>query len=72
MIEQLLLTTFLGLEIAEDEFAFAEDPRDLRRFRAMSQALESRRGVSSRLKVHPAYHAFLGMSDSVGPQMPLT
>jgi hypothetical protein len=68
-VEQLLAATFLGIEVVDGDFTYAQDPGDLRRFKAMSRALGNRRHSPARYKVHPAYHSYLGMSDSSDPQM---
>jgi hypothetical protein len=72
MVTRLLEATFLGVEIRDGEYAYAEDPGDLRRFRALSSAMATRRSAPARYKIHPAYHPFLGISDTEAEQLALT
>lgn len=71
VFELLLESAFFGLEVADGEFVYAEDPTELKRLTALARTLETRRGVPARFKIHPAYHVFLGVTDTGPGQMAL-
>jgi hypothetical protein len=59
---QLLSLSFLGQEVHEDEYEFAENPRDRRRIDGLAQRLAATRGRAPRFQIHPAYQAYLDIS----------
>jgi hypothetical protein len=56
-------SSLLGIEVKENDFRFAEDPIDYRKNAVLSQRLSERRGRSPRFLVHPAFRAFLEISE---------
>jgi hypothetical protein len=68
MVKILCGLTFLGIEIGEDRFAFGEDPQRYRRNEVQARRYSERRGQLRRYKVHPAFRAFLEITNGGEPE----
>ena len=69
-INHLIALSFLGREVREAAFEFAEDPRELKRLDAVARRFASSEGREPRLRIHPAYQAYLDIAatDDVAQQ----
>jgi len=63
ILDHLSSISFLGIEVKENDFRFAEDPIDYRKNAVLSQRLSERQGRPPRFLVHPAFRAFLEISE---------
>lgn len=61
-IEQLCACSFLGMEIREDEFEFANDEDEMRKISVMARKLLESRSSGLRYKINRPFHAFLEIS----------
>jgi hypothetical protein len=61
---ELCLLTFLGVEIAADSFAYAEDLQTHRRNLRLAEEHAQRSGREPRFRIHPAFWRFMGISPS--------
>ncbi|HEX2050249.1 MAG TPA: hypothetical protein VHJ34_06390, partial [Actinomycetota bacterium] len=70
VLDQLVALSFLGREVHEGAFEFAENPRDRKRLDAVARGFATSRGADARYRIHPAYQAYLNVaaSDSVRQQ----
>jgi hypothetical protein len=70
IVDHLVSLSFLGREIHDDQYEFAENPRDRRRLDGLGKRLAAQRGREARFRIHPAYQAYLDVSkaDSVAQQ----
>ena len=59
VIAHLRALSFLGAEIREDDFAFAEDVAGLRKQDGMMRTLMEQLGREPRFQVHPAFRSYL-------------
>jgi hypothetical protein len=59
LIDHLILLTFLGVEVDENEFVFTEDPKELKRNQILSAKLARQLKRKRRFKIHSAFHSFL-------------
>lgn len=67
-VSSLVALSFLGRETKSGVFQFAENPRDDRRNSAVAAGFARRESRSPRLKIHPAFHAYLGVVESHRPR----
>ncbi len=63
VIDHLCSLTFLGIEVKDDEFRFANEQVELQRNLILSKHLVEARGYPSRYRIHPAFRAFLEVSE---------
>jgi hypothetical protein len=63
ILDHLASISFLGIEVREDDFRFAEDPLDYRKNAVLSQRFAERQGRPPRFLIHPAFRAFLEISE---------
>ncbi len=64
-VNHLIGLGFLGVEIRESQFDFVEDYGEFKKSPVMARRLRSSRGAPQRLKVNPAFHAYLEIVDSL-------
>lgn len=64
VIDHLSGLTFLGLEVAENDFRFAEDPHEYRKTLVMARRFAESRRRPPRYKINPAFWAFLEIAES--------
>jgi hypothetical protein len=62
--EHLCNLTFLGIEVRENEFRFAEDEQEARKDAVLARRLAETLGRPSRFKINPAFCAFLEIDES--------
>lgn len=62
VIRHLVGLSFLGQEIRDKVFEFAEDPRDRRRLDRLATKLAEQRSGGARFRIHPAFHAYLDIA----------
>jgi hypothetical protein len=63
VVDYLCSLTFLGVEVGPDDFRFAEDPQEYRKNLVLARKLAENRGGVLRYKVHPAFWAFLEVTE---------
>ncbi len=63
IIDYLCSLTFLGLEVRDNEYRFADDPQDNRKNQVLARKLSETRGASTRYMVNHAFWAFLEISE---------
>lgn len=63
VIELLCSLSFLGLETRKDRFRFVEELQEYRKALTLAQQFARHRGRSLRYRIHPAFSAFLELSD---------
>jgi hypothetical protein len=63
LIDQLCSLSFLGLEIRDNEFRYADDPHEYQKFQVLSRRLCEERQRKPRFQVHPAFRAFLEIKE---------
>jgi hypothetical protein len=66
--EQLVALSFLGRETHEDQFEFAENPRERRRLEAVARRFAAGERRRPRLRVHPAFQSFLDIGAGTAQQ----
>lgn len=59
VIEHLSMLTFIGLEVKDGEYRFADDPQDNKKNQILARKLCEARNAPPNFKVHPAFRAFL-------------
>lgn len=59
VIKLLLNLTFLGVEVKEGQFRFAEDQSEAQKNSVLAHRLVTERGTPARFKINPAFWAFL-------------
>ncbi len=59
VIDHLSGLTFLGVEVSENKFRFAEDPQEYRKTLVLARKLAEQRGGGLRYTINPAFWAFL-------------
>lgn len=59
VLSHLRALSFLGIEVREDEFSYAEDAAGLRKQDAMQRTFEEQANRPARLRIHPAYRGYL-------------
>jgi hypothetical protein len=59
VVVHLQSLSFLGVEIQEDDFAFAEDWADIRKLDPMVRRFEETAARRARVQIHPAFRAYL-------------
>jgi hypothetical protein len=64
IIEHLISLSFLGQEIHDGEYGYAENPRERRRLDGLARMLAAQRGEAPRFRIHPAYQAYLDITGS--------
>ncbi len=63
VINHLCALSFLGVEVNEGDFRFADYSQEYRRNEALAKRLAERRGGRTRYMVHPAFRAYLEIID---------
>ncbi len=63
ILQHLLLLSFLGVEVAEGKFEFADSEETLRRVLVLARKAEDKMGRPPRYTVHPAYRPYLEITD---------
>jgi len=63
VLSHLVSLSFLGIEVDEDRFDWCDDPADRARNDALGRVLAEKRGAAARLSIHPAFRAFLGVTE---------
>ncbi|MBU0711996.1 hypothetical protein KJ762_02745 [bacterium] len=63
-INLLCSLTFLGIEIDKSKFVFSEDPQDFRKYNVIAQKYSKTQNMIRRYRVHPAFHAFLEITNN--------
>jgi hypothetical protein len=63
VVQHLAYLSFWGLETAEGQFRYPVSRDEVERFERMSFGLRRKIGRSPRVKIHPAFHPYLGISD---------
>lgn len=58
-VEHLKTLSFLGVEVQDSQFRYAEDPDDARKIDVLAQKLAESAGRPARLEVHPAFRPYL-------------
>lgn len=64
MIELLCAVSFLGLETRKDRFRFVDDPQEYRKALKLAQQVARHQRRSLRYQIHPAFWAFLELSNT--------
>jgi hypothetical protein len=64
VIELLCSISFLGLETRKDRFRFVEELQEYRKALTLAQQVARHRGRNLRYRIHPAFSAFLELSDN--------
>lgn len=59
VVEHLKTLSFLGVEVKDSQFRYAEDPDDARKIEVLAQKLAESAGRPVRLEVHPAFRPYL-------------
>lgn len=59
----LIQTSFLGIEVDDNQFEYVEGSKDARRIQAAAMKWRQAEGASERLRVHPAFRADLRVRD---------
>jgi hypothetical protein len=71
-IDSLVSLSFLGLEVREESFEFAEDPHERSRVEALARRFAAGEGREPRYRIHPAFQAFLDVVKVPDGQQRLT
>jgi hypothetical protein len=58
-VEHLIKLSFLGIEIATDEFAFSEETRELKRNKVLGEKYAAASGCEKRFEINRAFRAYL-------------
>lgn len=64
VIEHLCNLTFLGIEVKQDKFRFAEDEQEARKEAVLARKLAETRGYPARYRINPAFCAFLEVDEA--------
>jgi len=64
VIELLCSISFLGLETRKDRFRFVEEPQEYRKALTLAQMVARHKGRNLRYRIHPAFSAFLELSEN--------
>ena len=64
IIEHLCNLTFLGVEVGDNDFRFAEDPSDFRKIEVLSRKYCEANGKTKMYKIHEAFHPLLEIAQS--------
>lgn len=63
VVDRLKALSFLGVEVAQGSFRFAEDPEDARKIETLSGRLREGRDEPPRVQIHPAFRPYLEISE---------
>jgi hypothetical protein len=63
---RLISLGFLGLETRDDHFDYTDDEGELRRNQGLADKIARDRDGSRRYEIHPAFRAFLGITEQDG------
>jgi hypothetical protein len=63
VINHLCALSFLGVEVNEGDFRFADYAQEYRKNEALAKRLTMKRGGKTRYMVHPAFRAYLEIAD---------
>lgn len=64
VIEHLCNLTFLGIEVKQDKFRFAEDEQEARKEAVLARKLAETSGYPARYRINSAFCAFLEVDES--------
>jgi hypothetical protein len=62
--DQLVKLSFLGVEVDNGVFAYADEPREIKKNKVMSDQLLERMGSARRFQINVAFRAYLEVSES--------
>ena len=65
VIEHLVKLSFLGVEVGPNEFAYADEPRELKKYRVLSDRQAEIRGAERRYQINAPFRAYLEIAESL-------
>jgi hypothetical protein len=72
VISHLVVLTFLGLEVSQRRFVYSDDPKEVKKNRALAEHFRRNSTVTEqRYEIHPAFRAYLEIDESCFRQYPL-
>lgn len=63
VVTRLRSLSFLGMEVAQDRFDYADEEREMHRADTLAARLSTTRGESARFAIHPAFRAYLQIEE---------
>ena len=63
VVNHLAKLSFLGAEVSEGVFAFADEPRELRKNKVLADHVAAISNRSRRFQVHPAFRSYLAITE---------